>query len=304
MFQLNRDSGPQILPSATRVTLENDATLFLVGTHAIGSLSSVGPATIRAYNNFNYWFSVGLNNESTTFAGTIEHVNLEKVGTGTLTLTGTSTFTGTAAISAGKLVVDGALSVNSRTLIEAGAALGGNGRLGTVDAKSGAVLSPGHHNPGTLTITNGTLLGGGSYVWKLNNASDDSSAQGVTYDWLVVNNILTIASDSATPFEISLLSLNPSDEPGLLSNFNPAQSCTWTLATAQNGIVRFNADKFVLNAEGFLNTHPRVGAFCAHQRWPELTADIHGGAGAGHDGARGCLWISMARILPPQIGGA
>ena len=59
--------------------------------------------------------TVGDNNSTTTFSGTIEDgagtVALTKIGTGTLTLSGNNTYTDVTDVQAGTLVLDG--NVNS-----------------------------------------------------------------------------------------------------------------------------------------------------------------------------------------------
>jgi len=88
--------------------------------------------------------------------------SLEKVGSGTLTITGTTAYTGSTSVLAGQLVANGNLSSSSGVFVAAGAMLSGTGIVPST-VVSGA-LAPGN-SPGTLTVNgNLTLNGGGSYL--------------------------------------------------------------------------------------------------------------------------------------------
>src|SRR5262249_57361533 len=76
---------------------------------------------------------------------------LVKRGAGTLTLPGKNTYTGTTTIDAGSLIVDGSIA-SEQTFVNAGAFLGGHGRIGGNLSNSGTVR-PGD-SPGTLTVAN------------------------------------------------------------------------------------------------------------------------------------------------------
>jgi autotransporter-associated beta strand protein len=88
--------------------------------------------------------------------------SLEKVGSGTLTITGTTTYTGSTSVLAGQLVANGNLSSSSGLFVAAGAMLSGTGIVPST-VVSGA-LAPGN-SPGTLTVAgNLTLNSGSSYL--------------------------------------------------------------------------------------------------------------------------------------------
>ncbi len=82
--------------------------------------------------------------------------NLNKIGSGTLTLIGTHPYTGTTLVSAGTLLVNGALGTNTVT-VASGATLGGAGSIGGVTTlQSGGMLQPGNAS-GIGTLTNRAL---------------------------------------------------------------------------------------------------------------------------------------------------
>jgi fibronectin-binding autotransporter adhesin len=91
-------------------------------------------------------------------------MSLIKTNTGTLTINTTNSYTGNTTVSNGTLLVHGALNASAAT-VRASGAIGGNGRLGNgLTVFSGGSITPGNGNgtPGTLTITNGLTLSGGT----------------------------------------------------------------------------------------------------------------------------------------------
>lgn len=120
-------------------------------------------------------YSIGGNNLSTIFAGTITNgtgtsadtVAIIKVGTGTLTLTGTNFYTDTTTVNDGELRVDGAI-LNSPVTVNSGT-LSGSGRLGQSVSVYGT-LAPGDSGIGALTM-NGNLTLSGTAILEVNKAA-------------------------------------------------------------------------------------------------------------------------------------
>jgi fibronectin-binding autotransporter adhesin len=114
-------------------------------------------------------YVIGGKNLSTTFAGRMTQVIVErsvafvKVGTGTLTLTGVNTNTGTTTVNGGTLLVNNStaygLGTNTVT-VNNGGTLGGTGLVGgAVTVTSGGALAPGGpDNIGMLSISNSLTL--------------------------------------------------------------------------------------------------------------------------------------------------
>jgi autotransporter-associated beta strand protein len=128
--------------------------------------------------------------------------SLEKVGSGTLTISGTTTYTGSTSVLAGQLVANGNLSSSSGVVIAAGAMLSGTGIVPST-VVSGA-LAPGN-SPGTLTVNgNLTFNGGSSYliavagpVASRTNVSGTATLAGTVtaaFQPGVLNNRYTIVS--------------------------------------------------------------------------------------------------------------
>ena len=128
--------------------------------------------------------SVGANNGSGTFGGTINNSNpvaLVKTGTGTQTLSGANTYIGGTIISNGTLLITNTSGsgTGTGTVTVNGGTFGGTGEAtGAVTVNSGGTLSPGLGGPGQLKI-NGNLAfaSGSTYKVTINGASSGQYSQ-------------------------------------------------------------------------------------------------------------------------------
>lgn len=162
------DTGPAGTQSANLTLAEGT-------TYNIGGLKGATNFDLAVSH-----LSVGSNNQSTTFSGSLLGAfnnNLTKVGAGTLTLAGNNTYLGTTTVSAGSLVIGGT-NLSSIT-VAAGANLGGEGStsgnlsfLGTthtlqIDATTAAALGAtggGGLNVSALNVGGFTIHVSGSPV--------------------------------------------------------------------------------------------------------------------------------------------
>jgi autotransporter-associated beta strand protein len=183
--------------------------IFSNGTMDLSGLTSggmtagsiEGSGTVELGGNA---LTVGGNNLSTTYSGSIvdggtfggSGGSLVKTGTGTLTLSGISTYSGTTTINQGTLQLDG--SINSPVIVNSGGIFSGNGTahagviphvdpgLGVpafvpfgpippaLQVNSGGVFAPGlPGQPGTSMTVNGNLAfqSGAIYLIQLNASS-------------------------------------------------------------------------------------------------------------------------------------
>ena len=188
----------------------------------IGELSATGSGTFLSGTQTGTaasTYNVGGKNTDATFAGAIVNgggaTHINKVGTGTWTLSGASTHTGTTTVSQGGLLVDGSLGATAVT-VSSGALLGGDGTLGgSVTANAGGILSPGTipFTGATLNITGGLALNGNTIYCDMSNSPTGAN------DKITVGGILALTGVQYFQF---------------LPLQGPLQAGTYDLITATN----------------------------------------------------------------------
>jgi len=155
---------------------------------------------------------------------------LRKIGEGTQTLTGASTYSG------GTTIVDGTLLVNNTTgsgtgsgpVLVAGGTLGGTGAIGgSVTVQSGTIAAG--TSPGKLSIGGSYLQQGGAIL----EAELNGTAQGVSYDWIAVNDTATFEPGSI--IEVVL-------------GFEATHGMSFDILTAANGITNVDLSGLVIDA--------------------------------------------------------
>jgi len=121
---------------------------------------------------------IGSLNTSTTISGLISDNglggqtggSLNKVGTGTLTLSNSNTYTGGTTVTGGSLAVDG--SVQGPVDVKSGATLQGIGQVfGAVTVEAGGILAPGD-GAGTITMNSLVLTSTSILNFELGSQSD------------------------------------------------------------------------------------------------------------------------------------
>jgi autotransporter-associated beta strand protein len=129
--------------------------------------------------------SIGVDNGSSTFAGTLANTdnnaswpgNLVKLGGGTITLSGSASHSGSTTVSAGKLIISGAVSGTSSVSVASGAELEVSGSLATTGNLT---------ITGTLVLTGAPQLSAGGTI--TNNGTIINAAPGYTLPANLVNN--------------------------------------------------------------------------------------------------------------------
>jgi len=166
--------GASALPSTTALSVAGTLDLN-ANSETVASLTGAGIVDNTSSTSGTYTLTLGGDNTSTTFSGTIRNsaqsVALTKNGTGTFTLSGTNTFAGATTVSNGTLVVTGS-SANSAVTVASGAVLGGTGTVGSTTAASGSTLSPGVGSAGTLSSGALTMASGSVLSVDLGTSSD------------------------------------------------------------------------------------------------------------------------------------
>ncbi|MCK1366765.1 autotransporter domain-containing protein [Bradyrhizobium sp. 62] len=178
-----------------------NARFITTGTGIVDFGNSIGPnsdgrITAGSIEGSGFYYIgggntlvVGGNNLSTEVSGVIGDFNpcgcgpagpgsLEKVGSGTLTLSGTNTYTGTTTVNGGILRVDGDISQSILTTVNAGGALFGAGIVGNTAIAAGGIFAPGDGRPGSSMLVLGDLAfqSGAAYVVQVGSGTTASFA--------------------------------------------------------------------------------------------------------------------------------
>lgn len=164
---------------------------FSSGTLYFGSLS--GGGYIRSYTG-TPTINIGALNTSTTYGGTMRDlINIEKVGTGTLTFTGNNIYYGITTILNGSFLLNNnpeTGTFNSPVTVTAGT-FGGTGKstatvtVGT-GSGTGATLEPG--NLGVGTLITGALTMNPDATYKVELDSTGATADKIIATRVVLNN--------------------------------------------------------------------------------------------------------------------
>ena len=175
---------------------------------AVGSIEGDGSVTCTEGS-----FSVGTNNLSTLFSGTITDGLLEKVGTGTLTLTGANTYAGGTTVIAGTLVIEnktgsgtgsGVVTVNGGTLGGSGI-ISGAVTIGT-GSGGGAFLAPAHGGKKQLTLTiqgSVTFNADATYTYTFKAKGNKSKSDKVIAKGVTINSGATINLSGTTQGQLT-----------------------------------------------------------------------------------------------------
>ena len=154
-----------------------DISLLTNGGTTAGSIAG-GGSFFLGHNTL----TVGSLNTSTTVSGQILDGglgagvggSLDKVGTGTLTLSNAANlYQGATTVDGGTLSVTGSIALSSGVAINSGGTLNGTGAVSAISVNAGGTLMPGlPATVGTLQATSVTFASGASYLITINGATN------------------------------------------------------------------------------------------------------------------------------------
>jgi outer membrane autotransporter protein len=288
-------------------TVNTGAMLDLNGfNNAVGSLSGSGLVqnTGGAGALSNATLSVGGDNTSTTFSGTLQDgvrsLALTKVGTGTLTLTGANTYTGGTTINTGALQLgnggttgsitgnvtdNGILAFDRSNVLTFGGVISGTGRV-QQNGTGTTVLVADNTYTGATTVNAGNLIVDGSIAsaQTLVNSGGLLGGRGSLGGSLVNSGIVS-----------------PGDSPGTLTvKGNYTQNPAGTLRIEIAGLAPSQHDLLAVNGHASLAGTLqliRLGGFNLHvgDQVTFLTAN------GGVSGTFGTIQNDFATIVKAQV---
>jgi hypothetical protein len=199
-------------------------------------------------------------------SGQSSYAGTTSIRTGSDLVAANSAAFGTSSVSldGGRLALPAGVNLANPLSITAGT-LAGEGSVttaSTIPVGAGVVLAPGSDLPGTLTFAAATgfngavlsLLGGGSYSWKIGDATDT----GAGWDRVIVTGAggATVAASPVSPFKVTM---SPVGAGGLLAGtigaFDPLIPYAWPILTASS-ITGFASGAFVVDSSAFATLAP------------------------------------------------
>ncbi|HSX10885.1 MAG TPA: autotransporter-associated beta strand repeat-containing protein [Chlamydiales bacterium] len=183
-------TATNVLSSSSQVNLSSNLTLN-DKNQTIASLLGSGAVSLGAAQ-----LTLGGDNTSTTFSGTISGLggSLVKTGSGVTTLSGSGSYTGTTTVSAGTLKLTGTLA--SPVTVASGATLQGTGQINNAVTVNGTI-QPGS-SIGTLTVSSLTLASNSTTVIELAPGNNNSSVIAVNGGNASLAGTLSLLPDAGT----------------------------------------------------------------------------------------------------------
>jgi autotransporter-associated beta strand protein len=267
---------------SSTVILATNGTIITTLASATSSVIET-PNLLLGQSNLVFNVADGAATDDLVVNGTLNErspvgASITKAGPGRMVLNSNPTFTppsGALIVTGGTLAPGGGASMNSYSAyaVSSGAVLdltalggltllanqtlsGGGSVLGTVTGSG--TLSPGD-GVGTLSLGSATWYSGTIYNYQAASANNSAAR-----DAIVINGTL----DANSGITLKLLSMANNTTPGLIPDFNPGQSYSWTIATAIGSILNFTPGNIVVDTAGFSNSFS--GTFSVAQQGNQL----------------------------------
>jgi autotransporter-associated beta strand protein len=162
---------------------------------------------------------------------------LQKLGTGTLTLTATNTYLGDTLVGAGTLLVNG-VQGQSRVIVSNSATLGGNGVIGSnVTVNAGGAVSPGSGGVGLLTVAGNVNLAGTTAM--------EIDKIGITNDLLLATN--STPSTITYSGTLNVVTLTGSLAPGDMFKFFSASNYSGSFTAINSPGITWNTSNLTVD---------------------------------------------------------
>jgi len=163
-------------------------TTITGGTLQIGNGSSSGSLVGNIINNATFVIN---RSDNYIFDNVISGTGaFQQNGNGATMLTAINSYVGSTTVNSGALIVNGSIASSNLTTVNAGAALGGSGTVGSTTIATGGTFAPGPTGaPGTMAVSgNLAFQSGARYVVQVNpttasttNVSGTASLAGTVH---------------------------------------------------------------------------------------------------------------------------
>lgn len=210
--------------------------------------------------------------------------NLEKVGSGTLTITGTPTYTGATLVNGGRLAANGSLMSSSGVTVGADGTLGGTGTVPSTTVNG--ALAPGN-SIGTITVNgNLTLNAGSTYQVEVAGTANDRTN---------VTGTATLSGTTQATYSGSTFTRAPNTILSAAGGLNGAfQNLTTSgLPSFLFGTLGYSANSVTLSLQSAMTSLSGRGS---NQGAVARAFDTAFNAGSGLNGMPGLYGLSAAQI--------
>jgi len=292
-FVLSSDKGYE----RAKINLNNLVTMIYRNSSSIvipiGDLTGTSTSVLGAGGTATatITWQVGARNVNSTFNGKITNVQysgtgavaaINKVGTGTWTLTNDNTFTGGTSILNGILMVNNTTGSGLGTgfvAVNSDATLSGSGAVsGKTYVYFGGSLSPGN-GLGSFTVNNDVEFQEGSF---LTIEIDKPAAKNDTLKTsgnILMNGILEINPSETTVFtngdSFKIISGNVSGVPATITPATPGDGLEWDLTElVSSGVLKVKTATGIRNPELITKVYPNPVKDILHVSVKESTQDL------------------------------